>query len=108
VEAVNARQKKIEEQHAPAIDAVREAHKRNRLRGAQRPRYLLSGLLFCGCCGGPLALRGQDRYACSNHVNSGTCTVIENSGYRPALLDRLDELELQRSRGSVPIVVGIW
>ena len=21
-----------------------------------------------------MALRGQDRYACSNHVNSGTCT----------------------------------
>jgi hypothetical protein len=73
-EAVKARQKEIEEQHAPAIEAVREAHKRNRLRGAQRPRYLLSGLLFCGCCGGPVALRGQDRYACSNHVNSATCT----------------------------------
>jgi DNA invertase Pin-like site-specific DNA recombinase len=166
-EAVKARQREIEEQHAPAIEAVREAHKRNRLRGAQRPRYLLSGLLFCGCCGGPVALRGQDRYACSKHVNSGTCTntrsirrerlearvleglkerllapevaaeamrayaeemnrlnrerrlsvdgdrraladverkikdvvtVIENGGYKPALLDRLDELELQRGR----------
>ena len=164
-EAVKARQKEIEERHAPAIEAVREAHKRNRLRRAQRPRYLLSGLLFCRCCGGPVALRGQDRYACSNHVNSGTCTntrtikrerlevrvldglkdrllapdvaaeamrayteemnrlnrerrlsvdtdrraladverkikdvvtVIENGGYKPALLDRLDELELQR------------
>jgi site-specific DNA recombinase len=166
-EAVKARQKEIEEQHAPAIEAVREAHKRNRLRGAQRPRYLLSGLLFCGCCVGPVALRGQNRYACSKHVNSGTCTntrsirwerlearvleglkerllapevaaeamrayaeemnrlnrerrlsvdsdrraladverkikdvvtVIENGGYKPALLDRLDELELQRGR----------
>jgi DNA invertase Pin-like site-specific DNA recombinase len=166
-EAVKARQKAIEEQHASAIEGVREAHKRNRLRGAQRPRYMLSGLLFCGCCGGPVALRGQDRYACSNHVNSASCTntrsirrdrlearvleglkerllapevaaeamrayaeemnrlnrerrasvdsdrraladverkikdvvtVIENGGYKPALLDRLDELELQRGR----------
>src|SRR5581483_3839283 len=56
-QAVKARQKEIEERHAPAIEAVRAAHKRDRLRRAQRPRYLLSGLLFCGCCGGPVALR---------------------------------------------------
>jgi hypothetical protein len=30
-EAVKARQREIEEQHAPAIEAVREGHKRNRL-----------------------------------------------------------------------------
>ena len=164
-QSVKARQKEIEERHAPAIEAARAAHKCNRLRRAQRPRYLLSGLLFCACCSGPVALRGQDRYACSNHVNSGTCsntrtirrerlearvleglkdrllapevaaeamrayseemnrlnrdrrlsidsdrraladverkikdvvTVIENGGNKPALLDRLDELELQR------------
>lgn len=29
---------------------------------------LLSGLLFCGCCEGSYARRGQDRYACTNHV----------------------------------------
>jgi hypothetical protein len=33
-EAVKARQGQIEEQHAPAIEGVREAHKRNRLRRA--------------------------------------------------------------------------
>jgi site-specific DNA recombinase len=30
--------------------------------------------LVCGCCGGPYALRGQDRYACSNHVMNGSCS----------------------------------
>jgi hypothetical protein len=27
----------------------------NRLNGTHRPRSLLSGLLVCGCCGGPKA-----------------------------------------------------
>src|SRR4029078_7563608 len=30
--------------------------------------------------------------------NRDVVTVIENGGYKPALLDRLDELELQRGR----------
>lgn len=40
---------------------------------AHRPRPLLSGLLFCGCCGGFYARRGADRYACTNHVLSNDC-----------------------------------
>jgi site-specific DNA recombinase len=31
-------------------------------------------LLVCGCCGGPYALRGQDRYVCSSHVMNGSCS----------------------------------
>ena len=45
----------------------------NRLNGVRRPRHLLSGLLECGVCGGPYAMRGQDRYGCSNHVMTGSC-----------------------------------
>jgi site-specific DNA recombinase len=46
----------------------------NRLRGAHRPKSLLSGLVYCGCCGGPYSLRGADRFACSAHVANGSCT----------------------------------
>jgi len=71
-QAVKARQGELAVKYAHAITATRAAHA-NRLNGLHRPRSLLSGLLVCGCCGGPYALRGQDRYACSNHVMNGSC-----------------------------------
>jgi hypothetical protein len=43
------------------------------LNATHRPRPLLSGLFFCGCCGGSYARRGQDRYACTNHVLAHGC-----------------------------------
>jgi hypothetical protein len=71
-QAVKARQGELAVKYAHVIEATRAAHA-NRLNGTHRPRSLLSGLLVCGCCGGPYALRGQDRYACSNHVMNGSC-----------------------------------
>jgi site-specific DNA recombinase len=72
-QAAKARQSELAIKYANAITATRVA-RTNRLNGTHRPRSLLSGLLVCGCCGGPYALRGQDRYACSNHVMNGSCT----------------------------------
>ncbi|MGV6805895.1 MAG: recombinase family protein, partial [Ruegeria sp.] len=40
---------------------------------AQRPRYLLSGLLKCGCCGGGFSIANHNRYGCSTARNKGTC-----------------------------------
>ncbi len=45
----------------------------NALNGAHRQKYLFSGLLKCGVCGGGYTLRNLDRYGCANHVNRGTC-----------------------------------
>src|SRR5271165_1871157 len=45
----------------------------NHLNEAHRPRFLLSGLLRCGCCNGPYAIIGRDRYACSTRKQKGTC-----------------------------------
>jgi site-specific DNA recombinase len=72
-QAVKARQEALLALHSNSIAAMRTA-RANRLNATHRPRSLLSGLIFCSCCGGPYALRGQDRYACSNHVMSGICT----------------------------------
>jgi DNA invertase Pin-like site-specific DNA recombinase len=72
-QAAKARQGELAIKYANVITATRTANA-NRLNGMHRPRSLLSGLLACGCCGGPYALRGQDRYACSNHVMNGSCT----------------------------------
>ena len=71
-QAVKARQGELTEKFANVIEAVRNANA-NRLNGVRRPRHLLSGLLECGVCGGPYAMRGQDRYGCSNHVMTGSC-----------------------------------
>ncbi|WP_234934294.1 recombinase family protein [Agrobacterium vitis] len=73
-QAVRTRQGEISEKYVNVTEAVREHHKKNRLNGTRRPKSLLSGLIYCGCCGGPYSLRGADRFACSNHISNGSCT----------------------------------
>jgi site-specific DNA recombinase len=72
--AAKARQAQIAAQYVNVTKAVREAHASNRLNALRRPRTLLSGLIYCGCCGGPYALRGQDRFVCSAHVTNRSCS----------------------------------
>jgi site-specific DNA recombinase len=74
--SVRVRQGEIAEKFANVTEAVRKHHKKNRLNGTRRPKSLLSGLVFCGCCGGPYSLRGADRFACSNHISKGACSNI--------------------------------
>ena len=57
-QAAKARQGGISEKYATAIAATRAA-RANYLNSTHRPRYLLSGLLECGVCGGPYSKRGQ-------------------------------------------------
>ena len=70
--AAKPRREEIARKYATAISATRKAHA-NRMNATHRPRYLMSGLLEYGVCGGPFAMRGQDRYCCSNHVMTGAC-----------------------------------
>ena len=46
----------------------------NALNRAHRRRFLLSGLLVCGCCGGGYTIIGPDRYGCATRRSRGTCT----------------------------------
>jgi DNA invertase Pin-like site-specific DNA recombinase len=39
----------------------------------RRPRYLFSGLLACGACGGGVAMISKTHVACSTARNKGTC-----------------------------------
>ncbi|WP_274425221.1 recombinase family protein [Chelativorans sp. YIM 93263] len=73
-QAVRERQAAIADKYANVTEAVRKHHKKNQLNGKRRPQSLLSGLVFCGCCGGPYSLRGAGRFACSNHISKGTCS----------------------------------
>ena len=45
----------------------------NALNRAHRRKFLLSGLLKCGCCGGGFTIVAEDRYGCATHRNKGTC-----------------------------------
>ena len=86
-QAAKDRQGELAAKYANVITATRAAQA-NRLNGTHRPRSLLSGLLVCGCCSGPYALRGQDRFACSNHVMNGSCANSRTIG-RETLENRL-------------------
>ncbi|KAB2705929.1 recombinase family protein [Brucella intermedia] len=73
-QAVKARQAATSAKYANVAEGIRKHHKKNRLNGTHRPKTLLSGLVFCGCCGGPYSIRGSDRFACSTHGTKGTCS----------------------------------
>jgi site-specific DNA recombinase len=45
----------------------------NQLRDRTRPKYLLSGLTKCGCCGGGYSMVSADLLGCSTARNKGTC-----------------------------------
>ncbi len=92
-QAAKARQGELVVKYAKTIASTRAAFA-NRLNSTHRPRSLLSGLLVCGCCGGPFSLRGQDRYACSNHVMNGSCSnsrTIARDALEARMLEGLRE-----------------
>ena len=51
----------------------RYTQKRTEFNKSKRPKYLLSGLLRCGCCGGGFSKVSQTHYGCSTARNRGTC-----------------------------------
>ena len=59
----------------------------------RRPKHLLSGKTYCGCCGGPMASIGKDYLACSTARNKGTCE--HTRGVRRAAVEEviLDDLK---------------
>ena len=46
----------------------------NALNRAHRRKYLLSGLLICGCCGSPYIKADALNYRCNKNRSKGTCT----------------------------------
>ncbi len=67
------------------------------------PRYLLSGILRCGECGGPMVIVDRYRYGCSTHKDTGTCasrlrvsrTIAENALLQGVKANLLDESSYQ-------------
>nr|WP_233093160.1 recombinase family protein [Paracoccus sp. IB05] len=46
----------------------------------REPRFLLTGLVKCGCCGGGFSTIGKDRFGCSNSRNKGTSVCPNRTG----------------------------
>ena len=44
-----------------------------KLNQSHRRKFVLSGLLKCGACGGGYTIMARDRYGCAAHTKSGTC-----------------------------------
>ncbi|MBN9023310.1 MAG: zinc ribbon domain-containing protein [Rhizobiales bacterium] len=52
---------------------VRRDDTGNPLNRAHRRKFLFSGLLKCGLCGGGYTIIAQDRYGCASRRSKGTC-----------------------------------
>ena len=50
----------------------------NPLNRTHRSRYLLSGLLRCGCCGGDYTIINKNRFSCSTRKRKGTCVNAQS------------------------------
>ncbi|MDR0810004.1 MAG: recombinase family protein, partial [Gemmobacter sp.] len=70
---VQERRRAISAHYIPNVAASREAQAK-RLHLTNRPVTLLSGLIFCGCCGGRVNMVMTGRYACRNHLRNGLCS----------------------------------
>lgn len=66
-DAVKARQE-------DAARNTRPDHKAQGFWCAQRPKYLLSGLMKCGACGSSFTKYGKNRFACAAVRDRGTCS----------------------------------
>ena len=64
--AVKARQREM-------ARATRPDAKRKDFWELQRPRYLLSGLMKCGCCGASYTKCGLHRFGCAAARDRATC-----------------------------------
>ena len=64
---VKARQEMIRKKMGNRGPAV------NNLNTTHRPRFLLSGLLRCGSCGGGYTIVAKDRYGCATRRQKGLC-----------------------------------
>ena len=67
---------KTRQQESRVRQAVALAETGNRLKGAHRPKYLLSEKLVCGCCGHPYTINKGTKgkaYSCPRPRNAGTC-----------------------------------
>ncbi len=82
-EAVKARQQAVKKNTRPDLKVEKPFWERS------RPKYLLSGLLACGACGGSYTKISANLFGCATARNKGTCDNRLN-----IRRDRLEDLIL--------------
>jgi site-specific DNA recombinase len=95
--AVKERQATLGAAYASSV-GQKGARPANALNSCHRPRFLLSGLLRCGCCGGGYTIIAKDRYGCAIRKQKGTCQnarTIMRHEIEARALDGLKEHLLQ-------------
>ena len=71
-QAVKERQRAVKQNRSEDGEAESSLHER------RRPKYILSGLTKCGCCGGGYSMISADLVGCSTARNKGTCDNRNN------------------------------
>ena len=64
----------VKRRQAEVARPLTDPHVTTPLNDLHRPRFLLSGLLTCGVCGGGYTIRAKDRYGCARRGSQGTCS----------------------------------
>ena len=85
-ERVKARQRNVKRGTRPDV------HGDLPVRARRRPKYLFSGLMRCGCCGGAYTKISAHLFGCATARNKGTCTNrvnIRTDALEGAVLDGL-------------------
>ena len=89
------------------LQGIRESDQAQAIRSSEfwkhrRPQHLLTGLTYCGCCGGILSNVGRDYLACGAARNKSTCT--NTRGIRREVIETLI-LDALRTRLMAPELV---
>ncbi len=96
---VKARQEALDA--TPAVQGI----KASRFWERRRPEHLLSGLVFCGCCGSSFAVMSRDYMACSAARKLQTCSATK--GVKRSALEAV-VLELLQTRLMQPDAVAAF
>ncbi|WP_375692127.1 recombinase family protein [Pseudooceanicola sp. LIPI14-2-Ac024] len=88
----NAVQDRLEATHA------KYAGKTAPLNESHRARYLLNGIVKCGCCGGGFTITGKERYGCYTRKTRGK---QECGNSRTITRDKLEDRVLARLRAGL-------
>jgi len=93
--------------HQEALDSTPAVQGIKALRfwERRRPDHLLTGLVHCGCCGGPMAAVGRDYLACSAARKHDTCGA--RKGIRRSILESV-VLDLLKTRLMQPDAVAAF
>jgi site-specific DNA recombinase len=73
---------------------IRRDDSGNALNRTHRRKFLFSGLLKCGCCGGGFTIVSPDRYGCAARRSKGTCknnATVSRQEIESRVLDGLKE-----------------